>query len=288
LLLDQGADVVAIDKDPVPMHGVEWIVSDLSAKSDIAGRLDPDTTVFHLAASADVRASVRDPRHDFNNTLCAFFEILEAARSTGAQVIFPSTASVFDPDAAMPLSETSPKLPSSPYGAAKLAGEAYCAGYHRAFGVDARVARMFSVYGPQMNRLAIHDIVRKLEADPTRVEILGDGSQVRDYLHVRDAARGLLIIASRGKPGQDYNLASGIPVTILELTRRIARLMNCDSVRIEPTGETFSGDTPRWYASLDKIKAIGFEPSIDLDTGLAETVNAILSRPVLTTVATAR
>jgi UDP-glucose 4-epimerase len=288
LLLDQGTDVVAIDKDAAPIHGVEWVVSDLSAKSDITSRLDPETTVFHLAASADVRASVSDPRHDFNNTLCAFFEILEAARDSGAQVIFPSTASVFDPGAPMPLSETSPKLPSSPYGAAKLAGEAYCVAYHRAFGVDARIARMFSVYGPRMNRLAIHDIVRKLEADPARVEILGDGLQVRDYLHVRDAARGLIIIASRGKPGQDYNLASGIPVTLLELTRRIARLMSCESVRIEPTGESFSGDTPRWYASLDKIRAIGFEPSIDLDTGLAETISAILSRPALTTAATAR
>jgi nucleoside-diphosphate-sugar epimerase len=223
---------------------------------------------------------VSDPRYDFNNTLCAFFEVLEAARETGARVIFPSTASVFDPRAPLPLDETAAKLPSSPYAAAKIAGEAYCAAYQRAYGVDARVARMFSVYGPRMTRMAIYDIVRKLESDPSRVAIFGDGSQVRDYLNVRDAARGLEMIASRGTPGEDYNLASGIPVTLMELTQRIARLMGCDSARIEPTGESFPGDTPRWYASLDKIRAIGFEPEIDLESGLSETVAAIQARPV--------
>jgi UDP-glucose 4-epimerase len=281
LLVHDGVDVVAIDKDSVAIDGANCIAIDLAAQSRQLSRLiDSNTTIYHLAASADVRGSVRDPRHDFNNTLCAFFEILEAAREAGARVIFPSTASVFDSSAPLPLKESAPKLPSSPYAAAKLAGEAYCVAYHRAFGVDARVARMFSVYGPRMTRLAIHDIVRKLEADPTRVEIFGDGSQVRDYLHVRDAARGLAIIATRGQPGHDYNLASGVPVTLLELTRRIAKLMQCDDARIEPTGESFAGDTPRWYASIDKIRAIGFEPSIPLDTGLAETITALHARPV--------
>jgi nucleoside-diphosphate-sugar epimerase len=113
-----------------------------------------------------------------------------------------------------------------------------------------------------------------------RVEIFGDGSQVRDYLHVRDAARGLTIIANRGKPGEDYNLGSGIPVTLMALTRKIAELMQCDAVRIEPTGESLPGDTPRWYASIDKMRAIGFEPSVSFDAGLAETVGALQARPV--------
>ena len=280
LLLKKGVEITAIDKDPTPVPGVEWIVRDLSSPSGLEQLLDADTTIYHLAASADVRKSVSDPRNDFNNTLCAFFEVLEAARTTGARVIFPSTASVFDPRAPLPLSESSAKAPSSPYAAAKLAGEAYCAAYHHAYGVDARIARMFSVYGPRMTRLAIHDIIRKLELDPSRVEILGDGLQVRDYLHVRDAARGLEIVATHGAPGADYNLASGIPVTLMELTRRIARLMQCEDVRIETTGQSFTGDTPRWYASISRIRGIGFAPEIMLEAGLAETIGALQSRPV--------
>lgn len=278
LLLNNGVQVTAIDKVPVARRDVECVELDLSTNVDLTPWLDPETTVYHMAASADVRRSVSHPRHDFANTLCAFFEILEAARETGARVVFPSTASVFDPLAPLPLSECSAKLPSSPYAAAKLAGEAYCVAYHRAYGVDARIARMFSVYGPRMTRLAIHDIIRKLEHDPSRVEILGDGTQVRDYLHVRDAARGLEMIATTGLPGEDYNLGSGVPVTLTELTRKIAELMGCADVRIEPTGESFAGDTLKWYASVSKVRDIGFEPEISLEAGLVETIDAIRSR----------
>ncbi len=282
LLLRKGVAVTAIDKDPVQLRDVEWVELDLSARVDLSPWLDSETTIYHLAASADVRKSVSDPRHDFANTLGAFFEILEAARKTGASVIFPSTASVFDPQAPLPLSECSAKAPSSPYAAAKLAGEAYSVAYHRAYGVDVRIARMFSVYGPRMARLAIHDIIRKLEQDSTRVEILGDGTQVRDYLHVRDAACGLELIATKGLPGEDYNLASGIPVTLTELAQQIARLMGCGNAHIDPTGESFAGDTPKWYASVSKIRKIGFEPAITLDAGLVETIAAIRSRPMVT------
>jgi UDP-glucose 4-epimerase len=282
LLLRKGVEVTAIDKDPVESNDVEWVGLDLSAPVDLSQWLDSETTIYHLAASADVRKSVSDPRHDFANTLGAFFEILEGARKTGASVIFPSTASVFDPQALLPLSECSAKAPSSPYAAAKLAGEAYSVAYNRAYGVDVRIARMFSVYGPRMARLAIHDIIRKLEQDSTRVEILGDGTQVRDYLHVRDAARGLEMIATKGLPGEDYNLASGIPVTLTELAQEIARLMGCHNAEIAPTGKSFAGDTLKWYASVSKIRKIGFEPSITLDAGLAETIAAIRSRPVVT------
>jgi UDP-glucose 4-epimerase len=282
LLLRKGVGVTAIDKAPRASSEIEYLELDLSAPVDLSPWLDSDTTIYHLAASADVRKSVSDPRYDFANTLCAFFEILEAARDTGARVVFPSTASVFDPKAPLPLSEWSAKLPSSPYAAAKLAGEAYSVAYHRAYGVDVRIARMFSVYGPRMKRLAIYDIIRKLEHDSSRVEILGDGKQVRDYLHARDAARGLEMIATKGVPGEDYNLASGVPVTLTELTREIARLMGCGAVDIAPTGESFAGDTLRWYASVSKIRQIGFEPAISLESGLMETIDAIRSRTMVT------
>ena len=282
LLLRKGVAVTAIDKAPALISDVEFVELDLSVPGDLSSWLDSDTTIYHLAASADVRQSVAEPRHDFANTLYPFFEVLEAARKTGARVVFPSTASVFDPRATLPLNECSAKLPSSPYAAAKLACEAYSVAYHRAYGVDVRIARMFSVYGPSMTRLAIHDIIRKLERDPTRVEILGDGTQVRDYLHVRDAARGLEMIAARGAAGEDYNLASGVPVTLTELTREIAKQMGCGDVTIEPTGESFPGDTQKWYASISKIRSLGFEPTITLEAGLAETIDAVRSRPLVT------
>jgi UDP-glucose 4-epimerase len=277
-LVSTGADVVAIDKVPPDARGARVVELDLCTRGGISQWLSPDTIVYHLAASANVGASVTDPRNDFNNTFGVLFEILESARAVGAHVIFPSSASVYDPEAPLPLDERAPKRPSSPYGAAKLAGEAYCIAYHRSYGLDIRIARMFSVYGPRMKRLAIHDIIRRLERNQSQVDILGDGTQIRDYLHVRDAARGLSMIATAGSPGEDYNLASGTPVTVLELTRTIARLMDCPDAIIRPTGQSFAGDTPRWYASTAKINGIGFEPSIPLEIGLEETIAGVRAR----------
>jgi UDP-glucose 4-epimerase len=280
LLVNEGIDVVAIDKMPLPIGGIESVVLDLCDAPKLERWLDSDTIIFHLAASADVGRSVAEPRHDFSNTLCAFFDVLESARATGARLIFPSTASVYDPAAPLPLDERSAKSPSSPYAAAKLAGEAYSIAYNRAYGMDVRIARMFSVYGPRMTRLAIHDIIRKLDENPAVIDLLGDGSQVRDYLHVRDAARGLYTIATLGTPGEDYNLASGVPTTIIELTRAIASLMGCGDVSIRPTGKSFPGDTSRWYAAIEKIRGIGFEPEIPLEAGLVETIAAVRARSI--------
>jgi len=267
-----GADVTAVDLNPCPVPGVRAVQADVGEPGVLDAYVTSGSVVFHLAAHADVAASVSNPRRDFENTFRPLFEVLESARRAGARVIFPSTASVFDLGSAMPLAETAPKRPSSPYGAAKLAGEAYCIAYHRAFGLDVRVARMFSVYGIGMRRFFIHDVVRKLQRDSTRLEILGDGAQVRDYLYIDDAVEGLLHIAAAGHAGEDYNLASGHPVVLIDLARQIAAIFGCPDVTLAPTGQSFAGDTPRWYANISKIETTGFKPEVTLHDGLERTV----------------
>ena len=163
------------------------------------------------------------------------FEVLEAARHAGSRVVFPSTASIFDASNALPLSERAFPRPTSPYAAGKLGGEAYCHAYHRSYGVDVRIARLFSVYGIGMFRFAIHDIVRKIQQDHDDLVILGDGTQVRDYLFIDDAVRGLTMVATEGASGEEYNVASGAPVRLLELARLIAELMGYPNIRIRPT-----------------------------------------------------
>jgi UDP-glucose 4-epimerase len=230
-----------------------------------------------MAASANVPRSVEDPRFDFENTFKGLFETLETARSTGCRVVFPSTASIYDPSSPLPLPERAFPRPSSPYGAGKLAAEAYCFAYYRAFGVDVRIARLFNVYGAGMKRFAIHDIIRKIKVNPDEIEIRGDGLQVRDYLYIDDAVRGLDMIASLGAAGEDYNLASGSPVTILELTREIGRMMGAPDLRVNTTGESFRGDTLRWYADVSKMTALGFSPQVKLESGLRRTIDSLAS-----------
>jgi UDP-glucose 4-epimerase len=271
-LASSGEDVLAIDRNPGSVTGVPSVELDVAERGALLAHVDDGATIYHLAASADVAASVRDPRHDLTHTFAAMFEVLEAARHRGCRVIFPSTASVFDVGEPLPLRERAFPRPTSPYAAAKLSGEAYCYAYHRSYGVDVRVARLFSVYGIGMRRFAIHDLIRKIQRNPSELEVLGDGTQVRDYLYIDDAVRGLVTVASRGQAGDDYNVASGEPVRLLDLARLIATEMGVPSIRIVPTGKTFAGDTPRWFADTSKTRALGFMPAVRLEEGLRRTI----------------
>jgi UDP-glucose 4-epimerase len=275
-----GWDVVAVDRRPFADAGQATRQVDVAQEGALAGLLDDRTVVFHMAASADVAASVANPRHDFDNTFRGVFEVLEAARHAGSRVVFPSTASIFDSSNTLPLSERAFPRPTSPYAAGKLGGEAYCHAYHRSYGLDVRIARLFSVYGVGMFRFAIHDIVRKIQQNHEELSIFGDGHQVRDYLFIDDAVRGLAMVGFDGVAGEEYNVASGKPVRLLDLARTIAEIMGYPNIRIHPTGKSFAGDTARWYADISKVRTLGFEPSVDLSTGLQRTIAWLLTRPI--------
>ncbi len=272
-LVNSGTQVIAVDRQTVENPRCKYIVADISAKGTLDKFIDQQTIVFHLAARANVADSVSDPRGDFESNVCVYFEVLESIRKSNAQLIFPSTASIYDPTNSLPLSETAYVRPTSPYAAAKVAAEAYCAAYYRSYGLNIKIARMFSVYGIGMNRFAIHDLIRKIQKNKTELSILGDGKQIRDYLYIDDTVRGLVTIATQGSAGEDYNLASGIPITLLDLASQIAMLMNCPDINIVPTGKSFSGDVPRWYADITKIRKIGFVPEITLKQGLMKTID---------------
>jgi UDP-glucose 4-epimerase len=276
--------VVTVDRRPFADGRSPSRLADVAQEGALADLLDAGTVIFHMAASADVAMSVANPRHDFDNTFRGVFEVLEAARHAGSRVVFPSTASIFDASNALPLAERAFARPTSPYAAGKLGGEAYCHAYHRSFGVDVRIARLFSVYGVGMFRFAIHDIIRKIQQNHEELAILGDGLQVRDYLFIDDAVRGLTMVATEGAAGEEYNVASGIPVQLLDLARLIADLMGCPQIRIRATGRSFAGDTARWYADITKVRALGFEPRVDLRSGLLQTIAWLAARPLPATV----
>ena len=271
-LVEKGVSVLAVDKNPVISDGYQYVQLDISELGALDDYVYEDTVIFHLAAKASVQGSVIDPASDFRHTCYGMFQVLETARKAKCKVIFPSTASIYDPTNTLPVSEQSFVRPSSPYGAAKVAGEAYCFVYHRCYGVDVRIARMFSVYGCGMNRFAIHDIIRKIQKNNTTLKLLGDGKQIRDYLYIDDVVDGLQLIASNGSAGEDYNLASGAGISISTLAEAIASLMGCPNIKIKPLGGTPLGDVPMWFGNISKIKDIGFEPVVSLSDGLRKTI----------------
>lgn len=269
-LRGRGWDVCALDLRGSADGSVR--AADVAQAGALDGHARKGDIIFHLASPADVSGSVADPLGDFRVTLGGTLHVLETARRSGSIVIFPSTASIFDPTNIQPVSENARVRPTSPYSAAKAAAEAYCSAYYRSYGVDARIVRLFSVYGPGMRRFAIHDIVRKIQANPEEISLLGDGAQIRDYLYIDDVIRGLIHIAVEGAPGEDYNVGSGKPVTIMDLAHRIAGLMGRPHLRITTTGQSFPGDVAKWYGDVSKAKRVGFEASVPLDAGLRRTI----------------
>jgi len=229
-------------------------------------------TVYHLAAHASVPESVDDPRTDFEVNVVGTFNLLELARTLSLRsFVFASTVSVLDDDNPMPLAETALPGPSAPYPASKLAGEAYCRAYWRSYDLPAKVVRFFNVYGPGIRRLVVHDLIVKLLRDPTRLEIFGDGGQVRDFLHVNDAVAGMRLVAEQAAPGQLVHVGSGQPVSIRELIDVIISQLGLEGVEIVAGPAGWKGDKRQWYADTSKVRALGFRPSVDLAEGIAET-----------------
>jgi UDP-glucose 4-epimerase len=274
LLASSGpGSVVALDLHPFDApDGVEAVVADAAQDGVLASRADENTTIYHLAANANIARSSAEPEADLSETFLSTFRALHAARASGARIVFTSSVAVIDTVNDLPLTERSFPRPTSPYGAAKLAGEAYCYAFHRTYGVDARVARLFNVYGAGMRQFVIYDLIRKIQADPNKLTLLGDGQQMRDYVYVTDAVRALQLIGERGEAGGDYNLSSGTPTRIFDLARTIAGLMGHADIDIVTTGESWPGDIPRWYGDNSRLRALGWEQTVDLETGLKKTV----------------
>ncbi|MBL7087117.1 MAG: NAD-dependent epimerase/dehydratase family protein [Candidatus Cloacimonetes bacterium] len=257
---------------------IRFIREDICNKIDVQkfGDLNLDI-IFHLASSANVPKSVEDPEYDFFSTAFGSFNMLQLARRKKIKkFIYISTVSVFDRNNDMPIHEKSFIKVSSPFGASKLTGESYCYAFNRTYGLNINVVRLFNAYGPGMRKYFIYDMICKFIDNPANVEMLGDGNQIRDYLYIDDVIDGFLLIAEKGKPGEDYNLGSGKPVKIMDVALKIADIMNIVDFKINLTKESWPGDIKQWYAYISKVKRLGFSVKTGLTNGLKKTINEIL------------
>jgi UDP-glucose 4-epimerase len=281
-LVETGAAVIVLDDERAaatvePCPGVRYLPGDIADPATWAQLADESIRVaYHLAAHANVAESAHDPREDFRSNVLGTFNFLQWARQADLQAaVFASSAAVYGAPGREPISESAELAPVSPYGAAKVAGEAYCRAYQRCYGVPVVVGRIFNTYGPGMRQFVLFDFVRKLQADPTRLEILGDGCQVRDYSYVTDTVAALRLLAEAGVPGEAYNIASGQPTRIRELADMVMQAMEIDA-EVTCTGQSWPGDVDYWHADIAKLRARGFAPQVSLAEGVRRTVNWLL------------
>jgi UDP-glucose 4-epimerase len=199
-------------------------VTDGGALTEIVGAVRPEL-ICHLAAQIDVRASVAQPAADAQANVVGTINVLEAARTVGARVLFCSTGgALYGRDAPIPSLEDVLPLPESPYGIGKYCAEQYVGLYNRLHQGSHSVLRLANVYGPRQDpsgEAGVVPIFCSQVLAGTRPTIFGDGSQTRDFVYVGDAVAAFIAAADQRMPGT-WNIGTGVEVSVLELAKVIA------------------------------------------------------------------
>ncbi|HEX5582052.1 NAD-dependent epimerase/dehydratase family protein [Gaiella sp.] len=230
----------------------------------------PDV-VFHLAAQVDVRVSVADPAADARTNVIGTVNVLEAARAHDAQVVFTSTGGAIYGECDEPALEEDARLPVSPYGTSKLAGEEYLATWNRLYGSSHVALRLGNVYGPRQDphgEAGVVAIFLSRIRDGKPATIFGDGRQTRDYVAASDVVRAL--VAAVGAGGGGFNVGTGVETSVLELWQacREATGVEAEVVHDPPR----LGELQR--SVLDPGRAereLGWRPEVALPDGLRRT-----------------
>lgn len=227
--------------------------------------------IFHLAANPYIPPSVENPAFDFRLNLQNSFTLLEALRHAAKppRLVNASSAAVYGNPVSLPVRETDPTVPISPYGVSKLAAERYVAVYSQLYGIRATSLRFFSVYGPRQRKQIVYDLLSRLRGDPSTLQVLGDGSQVRDFAYVLDVVQAMMLAATRSPGrGEAYNVASGRAYSITELVTALCRVCGLTPA-VHYTQQIRPGDAERWTVDLTSLRQLGFEPRTSLESGLA-------------------
>ena len=246
---------------------VEGDVLDLDALTAAARDC---THVVHLAAQAGVPASVEDPLGDCETNVRGTLHALLAARDVGvAGFVFASSNA--------PLGEITPPAheglvarPTSPYGASKLSGGAYCSAFAGSYGVPTVVLRFSNVYGPysyHKGSVVAAFCKQALAGEP--LVVYGDGTQTRDFVFVEDLCRGIAAAVTDGGSGVVAHLASGTETTVLEVASLVAERLGGVTVEHRPARV---GDVARSASDISTARALfGFAPRVTLEEGLDRT-----------------
>lgn len=228
---------------------------------------DPDV-VIHAAGGASVGQSWDDPKGDFKFTVGSTLEILEFTRQLDKKphLVLISSAAVYGNIDDNPLTETHICEPVSPYGLHKLVCEQLVCGETRMRGLQTSIVRFFSLYGDGLRKQLLWDIMNRISTNPEQtLELWGDGDESRDFLHIEDAARLLLLIAQQKVPETNiYNGASGENISVNDLARKLIEAGGSNA-QIIFNGKSRVGDPRHLRANVQKINTLGFKPEKSLE-----------------------
>ena len=222
--------------------------------------------VFHLAAHALMRVSLKDHRADLEHNIIGTMNVLEAmAANKVPDFVFASTSALYGEAEVTPTPENYSGIQTSLYGAAKLAGEGYASAFTKFGPMKVWAFRFGTVLGERCRRGAIWDFTHKLLKNPAELEVLGDGRQRKDYLSVTDCIDGIMLGYQKSSdPVNIFNLGLQEQTSVNQLADIVIEVMRLSGVRKKYTGGSHGwvGDNPVVYLSTEKIRRLGWRPRV--------------------------
>ena len=263
------------DPDHVSGDLAEVVEGNVADPTELEPALEGIDAVIHLASTTGVVPSVEDPVWDFEGNALPTFRLLDACRRRDiARVVFASSGATLG-EAPPPVNEEVLPRPLSPYGAGKLAGEAYCQAFAGSYGMQTAALRFSNVYGPFSLRKkgnAVPNFIRRCLSNEPMV-VYGDGMQTRDFIYVEDLCDCIHRAATaEGIGGEVFQVAMGAETSILDLAELVRKVTGAESeILFEPKR---AGEIYKSWADISKARrALGFDPQIDLEEGITRTVD---------------
>jgi UDP-glucose 4-epimerase len=259
----------------------EFIEGSITDRAAVRAALGGVDYVFHMAAMISVPESMQKPVECVEiNTTGTLIVLEEAAKAGVKKLCFSSSAANYGDNPTVPKLETMLPEPKSPYAITKLDGEYYCDMFSREGKIKTGVMRYFNVFGPRQDpgsayAAAVPIFIDKAVKNET-ITIFGDGEQTRDFIYVKDIVAANVFLAMNDTPPGFFNVAYGGRLTINDLAKKIIELTGSSS-KIDYAPER-AGDVKHSMASVDKIKAAGFEPASSFDEGLEATIKFFRSK----------
>ena len=262
-----GAAVRVADLNPFPDPDVPAVVGDLRDPAKLDRATDGVDAIVHLAALTRVLQSIEMPGEVFSTNVAVTQELLERARTGGARAfVLASTNAVVGDVGSTPITTDLAVRPLTPYGATKAAGEMLVSAYAACYGIAGSALRFTNVYGPGM--LAKDSMVPRLmraALSGDTVSIFGDGTQVRDFVHVDDVVASIMLALTTGMTGTMI-VGSGHSPSVNELVAAVRRATGVDVATDHVPAKP--GEMPAVIVDLAGSRSRGYQPTIDLDQGL--------------------
>ncbi len=281
-LLRDGHEICVFERPRVQPYrefdtheNVRWMTGDLASVHDVTEAIDGADAVIHLVSTTLPKSSNDDPIYDVQSNLVATLQLLNAmvAQSIGKIVFISSGGTVYGDPVYLPIDEKHPTNPKVSYGISKLAIEKYLLLYQHQHGIKSNILRVANPYGERQRVETAQGVIAVFLDKALRgqsIEIWGDGTVTRDYLHVADVADAFARAVQYGGRESVFNISSGHGASLNEIIGMMEHILGHTIERIYRPGRAF--DVP--ISVLDNTLAreeLGWMPQIDLSTGMAKT-----------------